>query len=315
MKKILFISPSTQDKWTWGLSIILGVLPVGFFGWKMLHHTIGFNHWSVSFIIFLSLIVTGFVATPYKYILTDTHLIIKRYWRDIQISLSDIQSIRQIPHSEKNALLRPFGYSGPFGYFGFFWLAKYSTVSVFARRYTNWTLIVTDRKKYVIAPDDLQLIDAMTQQIGKAEAGSQTMNMPVKRWYKFIPVVVVILVLAPVLMIYLEYKDPKFIIDSNTFKLKGGVYGVNIPFAGIIEADTIAWHEMPIISRRTNGFGLNKVRRGNFRTAGGDKIRLSVYRGVSPVIKIIDQNGVVYYINRKNADETREIYKRLKINI
>jgi hypothetical protein len=92
-----------------------------------------------------------------------------------------------------------------------------------------------------------------------------------------------------------------------------GVYGVNLPFAEISEADTIAWSQMPGISLRTNGISLFKVNRGHFMTTTGEKIHLSVCSGVSPVIKIVNNQGAVYYINRKNADETRRIFKQLKI--
>jgi hypothetical protein len=92
-----------------------------------------------------------------------------------------------------------------------------------------------------------------------------------------------------------------------------GIYGVNIPFSEISEADTIAWREMPAISIRTNGISLFKVSRGHFRPTAGDKIRLSVHRGVSPVIRMVDHRGAVYYINRKNPTETRQIFNKLKI--
>ena len=66
MEKNLFISPSTQDKKTWALTIIFGILPFIFFGWKMLFSS-GFNHWAGLFACFLLLSIVGFAATPYKW--------------------------------------------------------------------------------------------------------------------------------------------------------------------------------------------------------------------------------------------------------
>jgi hypothetical protein len=86
-----------------------------------------------------------------------------------------------------------------------------------------------------------------------------------------------------------------------------GLYGVNLSFTEIAEADTIVWRETPAISIRTNGISLNKVHRGKFKTTNGEKIHLSIYSGVSPVIRIVKQDGSVYYINRKNATGTRQI--------
>jgi len=87
---------------------------------------------------------------------------------------------------------------------------------------------------------------------------------------------------------------------------------VNIPLTEITEVDLIALHEMPAISMRTNGISTFKVHRGNYRTTSGDNIRLSINSGVNPVIRIVDRNGAVYYINRKNPDETRQIFNSIK---
>jgi hypothetical protein len=138
----------------------------------------------------------------------------------------------------------------------------------------------------------------------------QSQDIPTKKWRKVIPIAIVV----PVgLFIYLGYKEPKVLFDTNSFKLKG-VYGVNLPFAEIAEADTIVWSKMPAISIRTNGISLNKVNRGKFKTVSGEKIHLNIHRGVSPVIRIVEKDGSVYYINRKNATETRQIFKKLNIN-
>ena len=114
------------------------------------------------------------------------------------------------------------------------------------------------------------------------------------------------------IIVYLCYKEPRIAIDSSTFRLKG-IYGVNIQLAEIAKADTITWREMPKISIRTNGISLRKVHRGRFRTADGDKVRLNIHRGTEPVIRLVDNNGLVYYINRKNPTETRQIFEQLKI--
>ena len=147
------------------------------------------------------------------------------------------------------------------------------------------------------------------KRIYKKEDTGQTQptDVPTKKWRKFLPIAIIVPV---VLLIYFSYKEPKVEIDTNAFKLKG-VYGVNLPFTEIVEADTIVWSKMPAISIRTNGISLNKVNRGKFKTTDGEKIHMSIHRGVSPVIRIVEKDGSVYYINRKNATETRQIFKKL----
>jgi hypothetical protein len=144
---------------------------------------------------------------------------------------------------------------------------------------------------------------------------TQPMDVPTKKWRKFIPISIFIATVVPVgFLIYFGYKEPNVQIDTNALKLKG-LYGVNLLFAEIAEADTIVWSKMPTISIRTNGISLNKVHRGKFKTADGEKIHLSIHHGVSPVIRIVKQDGSVYYINRKNATETRQIFKKLNIQL
>ena len=314
MEKILLISPSTLDRKSLILTLVVCVLPALGFGW-LFYRSYPANHasaitYGVVAAIALGIFVWGVIITPYKYILTDAHLIIKRHFKDVVVPLQDIKLIRLMNSDDKKGLYRTFGAEGAFGSWGYFQTSEHKKLTVFARRYNNWTLVVTDRKKYVIAPDDPQLIDAAIQQIGKVKAGevnSQTEETSSIQWRNWIPAVFTVAVL---LFIYSGYREPKVEFDSkNAFKLKGR-HGVNIPFDGISKADTIAWREMPAISMRTNGISLFKVKQGKFRTAGGDKIHLSVHCGVSPVIRIVDKRGAVYYINRKNAAETRQIFNQ-----
>jgi len=207
---------------------------------------------------------------------------------------------------DKKGLWRPFGAAGVFGWWGYYCTSAHKKLTVFARRYDNWTLVVTDSKKYMIAPNDLQLIDLTAQQIGQAE--TLTPETPRKQWRGL---ALAIIIVATMAFLYLGYMEPKVEFDINAFKLKG-LYGVSIPFKEIEKADTISWREMPAISLRINGISLFKVNRGHFKTRDGDKVRLSVHCGVNPVIRIVKKDGSTYYINRKNPEETRQIYNQSK---
>jgi hypothetical protein len=309
MERILFISPSTQDRKTWILTLIPGILLVAFFGWGILY---SFDRYHQVFLFPLFILfIIGWIATPCKYILTNTHLIIKRHWRDINIPLQEIRNIYLMPVPERRTLRHIFVYNGPFGLFGCFRAADNTWLSLYARRRNNWTVIVTGRKKYVIAPDDIQLVSLTAEQIGKADHNEQMSAAKGQSWYKLLPVIMIFAVCIPV---YMSYKEPGVKMDSNTFIMKG-MYGVNIPFTEISSADTIACNEIPAIAIRTNGISLFKTHRGRFRTTGGDKIRLSIYCGVDPVIRIVDNDGRMYFINRTNPNETRLIFKELNKNI
>ena len=311
-EKIIFISPSTLDRKSLILTSVVCVLPILFMGW-LLFRNLATNHvlaviLGITAAIFVGVFILGFICTPNKYILTNSHLIIKRHYKDIVIPLQSIKQIRLMTSNDNKGMLRTFGAEGAFGSWGYYSTSAHKKLIVFARRYNNRTLVITDQKKYVIAPDDPQLIDATAKQIGQAETDNQTMETPTNNWRRWLPAAIIIAVAA---LVYTGYKEPKLVIDTNIFKLKG-LYGVNLPLTEIAEADTIAWNKMPAISIRTNGISLNKVHRGKFRTTDGEKVHLSIHRGVSPVIRIVKNDGTVYYINRKNATETRKIFTKIK---
>ena len=132
----------------------------------------------------------------------------------------------------------------------------------------------------------------------------------ISKWRVFLAVLIVVSV---GLFIYLDYKEPVVEINSEALKLKGS-YGINLLFSQIAEIDTISYREMPAIAMRTNGISLNGVRRGKYKTTKDEKIHLNISSGISPLIRIVEQNGSVYYINRKNAEETRQIFNKLKNN-
>jgi len=165
-----------------------------------------------------------------------------------------------------------------------------------------------------------ELIKSAMQQTRQTGTGAREAesprHKPLRR--RILPAVIIIFAalavfLAAPAVVYMAYKEPGVVFESNAFKLKG-LYGVNIPLTEIAETDLIALHEMPRISIRTNGISSSKVHRGHFRTTAGENIRLSINSGSNPVIRIVDRHGNAYYINRKNADETRQIFDRIRSN-
>lgn len=114
---------------------------------------------------------------------------------------------------------------------------------------------------------------------------------------------------AAILYIYLGYREPAVDIDSTTFRLKGGGE-FSLSLAEISQVDTIAWSEMPVFYR-TKGLSFLLVNRGDFKTKAGDKIRLSVNAGGKLVIRLIDIQGSVYYVNWKNIDKTMKVFNEL----
>jgi hypothetical protein len=113
------------------------------------------------------IIVGGILYPPNKYMVNKTHLIIKRYLGDIKIPLEEIQEIRLFTKNDMKGCYGIVRADGAFGTCGLYSTNIHKKLHVYTRRDSNWTLIVTSRKKYVIAPNDVHLIDAVREQILK----------------------------------------------------------------------------------------------------------------------------------------------------
>ena len=127
-------------------------------------------------------------------------------------------------------------------------------------------------------------------------------------YYKLLQIIIIVVILTVVaISLFRGYREPKVTVSSESFNVQSP-WSITVPVADIASADTISWKEMPIITLRTNGISLLGVNRGRFNTENGNNVWLSVKSGVSPVIQIVDKNGKTYYLNRKNPDETRNIF-------
>lgn len=137
-------------------------------------------------------------------------------------------------------------------------------------------------------------------------------GMKTERRQIFGKVMIAFCVAVPLIAVALTYREPKMTCDDDGFRVEG-LFGIDIRLSDIAITDTITWGEMPAFPLRTGGVSLPGVHRGNFRTKDGAKARLSIRTGSGPVIRIIDHSGKIYYINRKNPNETRTMFGKLRV--
>jgi hypothetical protein len=80
MEKILYISPSTLDRKSLLLTLIVCVFPALFFGYISFatDNAAVRVFWGCMIALFAGVFIFGILCTPHKYILTNSHLIIKR---------------------------------------------------------------------------------------------------------------------------------------------------------------------------------------------------------------------------------------------
>ena len=277
---------------------------------------------SVLLILGLTMIffpVFGFIYTPYRIVLTESHLILYRHIGNILIPIQQITTIRLFNPVDRKGIFRTFGAEGVFGNWGLYKSAAHKRLYVYTRRGSNWTLIITPNKKYVIAPNDLKLIDVAQEQMKKvdSDASSDQIQAEIQEYSKrrlLVPkitgIIVFIIVLFNFLFLYFGFKDPHVNCTSTSFEIRR-MWGMSLMLSEVDKIDTIAWKDMPHITLRTDGISLLGVNRGSFKTKNEENIRLSVKCGISPVIRIEDKEGKLYYVNRKNPEETRDIYQSL----
>jgi len=118
------------------------------------------------FLFFLLLTLVIYVIQPTYFALTSDELVMSAPCKSRVLNFNEIASFRLIEKNDKRALIRSFGSSGIFGDLGYYSSRTIRTMKVFARRNNNWILITThDRGNYVIAPDDPEFINYMTELI------------------------------------------------------------------------------------------------------------------------------------------------------
>lgn len=213
MDKILFRSNSTNKKYLL-LMIISSVITLFIVAW-VCFNSIKYNNSSMTIItavivvISIGAIVLQFASDSFKYVVTSSELVVKRPLGNIIIPLKDIKFIRIMTIAEKKKYRVLFAAKYP-------GIGKHERISKDKRPllsgnmyHSNWVLVVTDKRKYIIAPDDLQLIDIVTQHIGQTEAEiQQPMDISKTQWARFISIAIC---LPVALIIYMGYRQPKIL--------------------------------------------------------------------------------------------------------
>jgi hypothetical protein len=119
-----------------------------------------------------------------------------------------------------------------------------------------------------------------------------------------------IILLGVAMLLFLSYREPKVTMSGENFKIYD-LYGITIPMEKIANVDTLSGEDIPSIIFRTKGSSLLGVNKGYFKTKDGKNVWLSIKCGVYPIIHIIDKDNKVYYLNRKNPNDTRNIFNTL----
>ncbi|MDR3246938.1 MAG: PH domain-containing protein [Prevotellaceae bacterium] len=169
MGKTIFISKSTPDVITWitgifSISVILALHPIFRLTGIYESGTITLNVTGLCIIA----IICELLYTPYRYTLSDTHLVINRHFGNIEIPLEQISEIRLFTDADRREFTLT-GYTRR--------SKKYKNIRYYSRRRNQWIFVVTGTAKYIIGPDDnIRMLSAVQKQLSKVNPNFPTVE-------------------------------------------------------------------------------------------------------------------------------------------
>lgn len=114
-------------------------------------------------------------------------------------------------------------------------------------------------------------------------------------------------------MFFYSLQDNILEINNNIIKIKGD-YGMEIKTSEIKSIELV--NKLPEITVKTNGFALQTIKKGYFKTKNGEKVKLLVNSDKQPMIFIITKdNQKIYYSSKNNSnkmifDELKNVLKK-----
>ncbi|SFB93775.1 PH domain-containing protein [Flexibacter flexilis DSM 6793] len=162
-------SMDTLAKWLTGVVFVVLGSSIIMVGWFFVNKSVSeaLALLGITFFLIFVFFVTWLYA-PQGYILDKKTLTVKGVLNPKTIALADIKEVSVIPDQTKLLAIRVFGVGGFFGYFGYFSSGLIGTFLMYATQNKNRILITTRKdKKIMITPDNLQLADALKQQLAQ----------------------------------------------------------------------------------------------------------------------------------------------------
>ncbi|HLF51034.1 DUF3784 domain-containing protein [Flavobacterium sp.] len=106
-------------------------------------------------------------------------------------------------------------------------------------------------------------------------------------------------------------KDNEIIVDNKKIEITGE-YGTEINISDLKSIELL--DKLPEISSKTNGFALETIKKGFFRTVNDEKVKLLINSKKTPIILLItNDNQKIYYSSKDKSNE--EIYNEVKREI
>ena len=107
-------------------------------------------------------------------------------------------------------------------------------------------------------------------------------------------------------------KENVISIKNDTIEISGS-YGEKLKIKDIKSVELLT--ELPEIKTKTNGFSLETIKKGYFRTETGENVKLLINSKNNSLVLITSKSGKKIFYNSKEENTTLKIYKELKNQI
>ena len=107
-------------------------------------------------------------------------------------------------------------------------------------------------------------------------------------------------------------KENTVSIKNDTIEISGS-YGENLKIKDIKSVELLT--ELPNIKTKTNGFSLETIKKGYFKTDSGEKVKLIINSKNNLLVLIITKSGEKIFYNSKEEKHTLNVYNLLKNQI
>lgn len=144
--------------------------------------------------------------------------------------------------------------------------------------------------------------------IWKGNQFSKSNDKKQKRKNKFAVFFMFAIFLAISAMFFYSLQDNILEINDDIIKIKGD-YGMEIKTSEIESIELV--NKLPEITVKTNGFALQTIKKGYFKTKNGEKVKLLVNSDKQPVIFITTKDNQKIYYSSK-SDSNKMIFDELK---
>ncbi|MDR2562834.1 MAG: PH domain-containing protein [Prevotellaceae bacterium] len=116
---------------------------------------------TLMFVVSLSLFI--YANVPGKITVNQEEITLHNILFDRKIKRNEILEVRLLSKDDRTGMWRKFASGGLFGYCGIYASKKHPTLYVYASQAQNWILITTANKKYVISPENTEIINILNK--------------------------------------------------------------------------------------------------------------------------------------------------------